>query len=125
MIRESEADRIMKKQTKVVPTASSELSRSLKDFGQKISDSVASCSRMVDLLESPLSKLMQREIIYRLLQSSQGDRLRTIATLGDQSHRTAKAVAWLRTNYEKPLREYRRFFGRPRMRNIQALRMTI
>jgi AraC-like DNA-binding protein len=30
--------------------------------------------------------------------------LRAIATLGDQSHRTAKAIAWLRANYMKPLR---------------------
>jgi transcriptional regulator GlxA family with amidase domain len=27
-----------------------------------------------------------------------------IATLGDQSHRTAKAIAWVRANYAKPLR---------------------
>src|SRR2546422_7078511 len=40
----------------------------------------------------------QREIIYRLLQGTQGQRLRAMATLGDQSHRTAKAVAWLRAN---------------------------
>jgi AraC-like DNA-binding protein len=33
-----------------------------------------------------------------------GERLRAIATLGDQSHRTAKAIAWLRANYTKPLR---------------------
>ena len=70
---------------------------------------VSSCCRMMDLLEVPreipfFSKLIQREIIYRLLQGSQGARLRAITTLGDQSHRTAKAVAWLRSNYEKPLR---------------------
>ena len=51
-----------------------------------------------------MSKLIQREIVYRLLCGPQGDRLRGIATLGDQSHRTAKAVAWLRANYAKPLR---------------------
>jgi transcriptional regulator GlxA family with amidase domain len=39
-----------------------------------------------------------------LLQGTQGQRLRAMATLGDQSHRTAKAVAWLRANYHKPLR---------------------
>jgi transcriptional regulator GlxA family with amidase domain len=33
-----------------------------------------------------------------------GERLRAIATLGDQSHRTTKAIAWLRANYTKPLR---------------------
>ena len=31
-------------------------------------------------------------------------RLRAIATLGDQSHRTANAIAWTTVNYTKPLR---------------------
>ena len=66
------------------------------------------CTRLVDLLDSPqdipfLSSLIQREIIYRLLRSPQGRHLRAIATLGEQSHRTAKAVDWLRLNYAKPL----------------------
>jgi transcriptional regulator GlxA family with amidase domain len=63
----------------------------------------------VDLLDTPqdipfLSGLIQREIIYRVLQSAEGARLRAIATLGEQSHRTAKAIAWIRANYAKPLR---------------------
>ncbi len=67
------------------------------------------CSRLMDLLAAPrdipfLGGLIQREIIYRLLQSPQGQHLRAIATSGEQSHRTAKAVAWLRANYAKPLR---------------------
>jgi AraC-like DNA-binding protein len=67
------------------------------------------CTRLVDLLGAPqdipfLGSLIQREIIYRLLRSPQGKHLRAIATLGEQSHRTAKAVVWLRTNYAKPLR---------------------
>ena len=67
------------------------------------------CSRLLDLLDSPqdipfLGGLIQREIIYRLLRGPQGNHLRAIATLGEQSQRTAKAVAWLRTNYAKPLR---------------------
>jgi AraC-like DNA-binding protein len=67
------------------------------------------CSRLVGLLGTPqdipfLSGLIQREIIYRLLRSPQGRHLRAIATQGEQSHRTARAVAWLRTNYAKPLR---------------------
>jgi AraC-like DNA-binding protein len=65
--------------------------------------------RLVDLLNSPqdisfLSPLIQREIIYRILRSAEGQRLRAIATLGDQSQRTAKVIAWIRTNYAKPLR---------------------
>ena len=78
-------------------------------IGEATVELVRSCSRMMDILDAPqdipfLSKLIQREIIYRLLQGAQGARLRAIATLGDQSQRTEKAVAWLRANYEKPLR---------------------
>jgi transcriptional regulator GlxA family with amidase domain len=63
----------------------------------------------VDLLDTPqdipfLGGLIQREIIYRILRGPEGARLRAIATLGDQSHRTAKAIAWIRANYAKPLR---------------------
>jgi len=68
----------------------------------------ASC-RLLDLLDAPqdipfLGGLMQREIIYRVLRGPLGRHLRAIATLGEQSNRTAKAVAWLKANYEKPLR---------------------
>jgi AraC-like DNA-binding protein len=65
--------------------------------------------RLVDLLNAPpdipfVSGLIQREIIYRILRSPEGQRLRAIATLGDQSHRTAKVIEWIKTNYAKPLR---------------------
>jgi len=67
------------------------------------------CGRLIDLLDTPedipfLGSLIQREIVFRLLRSPQGKHLRAIATLGEQSHRTAKAVEWLRINYAKPLR---------------------
>jgi AraC-like DNA-binding protein len=70
---------------------------------------LSACCRLVDLLDNPedipfLNGLIQREIIYRILRGPEGARLRAIATLGDQSHRTAKAIAWIRTNYAKPLR---------------------
>jgi AraC-like DNA-binding protein len=67
------------------------------------------CCRLTDLLDAPqdipfLSQVITREIIYRLLRSPQGQHLRAIATLGEQSNRTAKAVSWLRLNYARPLR---------------------
>ena len=67
------------------------------------------CIRLVNLIDQPqdipfLAPLIQREIIFRLLRSPQGKHLRAIATLGEQTHRTAKAVEWLRVNYAKPLR---------------------
>lgn len=70
---------------------------------------LSACTRLIDLLDTPqdipfLGRLIQQEIIYRLLRSPQGKHLRAIATLGEQSHRTAKVVSWLRMNYSKPLR---------------------
>jgi AraC-like DNA-binding protein len=70
---------------------------------------LSACCRLLDLLDSPkdipfLSGLIQREIIYRVLRGRVGARLRAVATLGDQSHRTAKAIAWITANYAKPLR---------------------
>jgi len=77
--------------------------------GETTVEFLSACCRLVDLLNAPqdipfLSGLIQREIIYRILRSAEGARLRTIATLGEQSHRTAKAIAWIRANYAKPLR---------------------
>jgi AraC-like DNA-binding protein len=77
-------------------------------LGEATVELIAPCLRMVQLLGAPqdvpfFSNLLQREIIYRLLQGPQGDRLRSVATLADQSYRTAKAVAWLREDFEKTL----------------------
>ena len=166
-------------------------------LGEATVELLTPCLRMVQLLGAPqdvpfFGKLLQREIIYRLLQGPQGDRLRSVATMADQSYLTAKAVTWLRDNFEKTLnvdelasmagmsrstlhhhfrgltamsplqfqkqlrlhtarqkmlteeldaasaafavgyespsqfnREYKRFFGKPPMRDIQALRASV
>lgn len=77
-------------------------------IGETTGDFLNACCRLLDLLDSPqdipfLSGLIQREIIYRILLGPEGSRLRAVATLGDQSHRTAKAIAWITANYTKPL----------------------
>ena len=77
--------------------------------GQTTAGLLAASSRLIDLLETPddipfLGHLIEREIVYRILQTSQGERLRAIATIGNLSHRAAKAIGWLSTNYSKPLR---------------------
>lgn len=166
-------------------------------LGEATVELLTPCSRMVELLDTPqdvpfFCKLLQREIIYRLLQGPQGDRLRSVATMANQSYLTAKAVTWLRENFEKTLnveelasmagmsrstlhhhfrgltamsplqfqkqlrlhtarqkmlteeldaasaafavgyespsqfnREYKRFFGKPPMRDVQALRASL
>ncbi len=78
-------------------------------IGETTAEFLSACCRLVDLLHTPqdipfLGGLIQREIIYRILRGAEGARLRAIATLGDQSHRTAKAIAWIGANYAKPLR---------------------
>ena len=77
--------------------------------GETTVEFLSACCRLVDLVHTPrdipfLGGLIQREIIYRILRGSEGARLRAIATLGEQSHRTAKAIAWIRANYAQPLR---------------------
>ena len=78
-------------------------------IGETTPEFLNACCRLLDLLDSPqdipfLSGLIQREIIYRILRGPEGARLRAVATLGDQSHRTAKAIAWIAANYAKTLR---------------------
>src|SRR5467141_2794614 len=76
--------------------------------GQAPAGLLKACSRLMELLDIPedipfLSHLIQREIIYRILRTPQGARLRTIATTADLGNRTARAITWLRDNYTKPL----------------------
>lgn len=78
-------------------------------IGKNTPEFLNACCRLLDLLGSPkdipfLSGVIQREVIYRILRGPAGTRLRAIATLGDQSHRTAKAVTWINANYSKTLR---------------------
>ena len=64
--------------------------------------------RLFRLLDSPedyrvISPLVIREIIYRLLVSEHGPRLRQIAVFGGQSNRIAKAVQRLRMKFTESL----------------------
>ena len=65
--------------------------------------------RLVRLADAPgearfLAPLITREIVYRLLQGAQADRLGQITALGGQTHRIAAAVERLRRDFTKPLR---------------------
>jgi AraC-like DNA-binding protein len=77
--------------------------------GEVTAELLDSFCRLFRLLEQPkeiafLHGLIEREIIFRVLRGPEGARLRAIATQGDQSQRTAKAIAWIKDNYPKPLR---------------------
>ena len=65
--------------------------------------------RLIDLLDQPddipiLAPLIQREILYRLVMSDQGYRLRQIASVGSPSNQVARAINWLKAHYSEPLR---------------------
>jgi len=65
--------------------------------------------RLVELLDTPqdipiLARSLQRELLYRVLTSSAGGRLRQAVELRAQGNRVAAAVRWIRENYARPLR---------------------
>ncbi len=65
--------------------------------------------RLVALLDSPhtlrpLAPLVLREITFRTLLSTQGARLRQMATAGAPSQQIARAIRWLRDHFAEPLR---------------------
>jgi len=66
-------------------------------------------ARLIKLTENPqdlthIGPLIQREIIYRILVSTAGLRFRETIIAGTQSNRIAKAIAWLRENYMRPVK---------------------
>jgi len=66
-------------------------------------------NRLLDLLEHPedvaaLAPLVRQEIFYRLLTGEQGPRLRQIASAGNHGFQIARAIEWLKVNFDKPLR---------------------
>jgi len=70
---------------------------------------ITAINRLVDLLDEEkdipiLAPIIQREIIYRLLVGDQGERLRQIAAAGSQSQQIARAIEWLKGNFDQPLR---------------------
>lgn len=65
--------------------------------------------RLMRLLDHPedvpaLAPLAERELVYRLLRSEQGERLAQSARAGSAASRVMRAVAWLKTNAAEPLR---------------------
>jgi AraC-like DNA-binding protein len=65
--------------------------------------------RLVRLLERPrdipvLAPLIEREILYRLLQGEAGPMLRQIAFADSGLSRISRSIAWIRRNFDRPIR---------------------
>jgi AraC-like DNA-binding protein len=91
-----------------IPVAETSSHRQGLAVGETTAGLLDACLRLLDLLDTPedipfLSHLIQREILYRILRTPQAERLRAIATSGELSQRTARAISWLRANFARPL----------------------
>ncbi|AZF11150.1 Transcriptional regulator, AraC family [Pseudomonas sp. R2-37-08W] len=78
-------------------------------IGRVTDGMLAAFARLVALLDEPdaipvLAPLIQREIHYRLLKSDQAGRLRQICSVDGQGYRIAKAIDWLKLNFDSALR---------------------
>jgi AraC-like DNA-binding protein len=65
--------------------------------------------RLVQLLDAPedipvLARSIEWELLYRVLTSSAGGRLRQAVQLGTQTNRVAAAIRWIREHFTQPLR---------------------
>ena len=64
--------------------------------------------RLLWLLDAPqdipfLAGLLQRELLYRLMTTDEGIRLRETVAADTPMNRVALAITWIRANYRKPL----------------------
>lgn len=65
--------------------------------------------RLIRLMDSPqdmkvLAPMVTREIMYRILNGSQGELLKQIAMTGSNTNRVAAVIQQLKKEYDKPLR---------------------
>ena len=93
----------------VQPPAKAQAGRSAIAVGEVSAPLLNAIQRLLDLLESPddipiLAPLIKQEIFYRLLASEQGPRLHRLISSESQSYRIARAIDWLKDNFDKPLR---------------------
>jgi AraC-type transcriptional regulator N-terminus len=65
--------------------------------------------RMMRLLDRPaeipvFAAMLEREILFRLLQGPQGTKLRQIACADSHLSQIRRAIAWIRAHYHEPIR---------------------
>ena len=68
-----------------------------------------SWARLLALFESPgdvpvLAPMLEREILYRILQGPQGGLLRQAVMADSRLSQVRAAIGWIRTHFDKPLR---------------------
>ncbi|MDP2697145.1 AraC family transcriptional regulator [Thalassospira sp.] len=91
---------------RVVRSAIPEPSLQVSDATPELIDAAM---RLLRLLDAPgdialLAPLIEREILYRLLQGPQGHRLRQMTCADSKLGQISRAVEWIRHNYREPFR---------------------
>jgi len=66
-------------------------------------------ARLIGLLDTPadipvLAPLLEREILYRLLQGPQGGLIRQAARADSRLAQVRQAIGWIRAHYDRPIR---------------------
>lgn len=79
---------------------------SISTLPESLMDAV---SRVVRLLDNPndiavIYPMLQREVIYRLLLSEQGSRLRHLCIQGSSSHKVSQAIKYLNQHFDQPMK---------------------
>lgn len=77
--------------------------------GELSLDLLDAAYRLARLLETPkhiavLAPLIEQEIIYRLLMSSQGVRLRQALVANSRAFKITRAVSWIKAHYQSDMR---------------------
>lgn len=70
---------------------------------------IDACLRMMRLIDRPeesavLAPMIEREILFRVLQGPQGDMLRQIAQADSRLSQVRRAIDWIRAHYAEPFR---------------------
>jgi AraC-like DNA-binding protein len=70
---------------------------------------IDACLRLMRLIDRPaevamLAPMIEREILFRLLQGPQGDVLRQIAYADSRLSQVRRAIDWIRLHYAEPVR---------------------
>ncbi|MFO1141826.1 MAG: AraC family transcriptional regulator [Amaricoccus sp.] len=75
-------------------------------IGPDLLDPVVRLARLADRPgdAAALAPLAEREVLYRLLSGPQGGMLRQVALADTRLAQVARAIAWIRANYDQPLR---------------------
>ncbi len=104
-----DAERVADLALKVYPAGLPQASRSLAVCVTDADPALIEASaRLVDLMARPddaewIAPLVVDEILIRLLRSPIGARVAQIGQEGSRVQRVAKAVTWVRTNFDRPL----------------------